>query len=107
MNRLGPSGATKRLDFQAINAAILRSPETVLRELYPKGRREGRNFRMGSINGEEGSSLAVCLSGPKAGVWSDFATGDRGGDIIRLLAVSEGCKQSVAARKLADMLGVE
>lgn len=90
----------KRYNFQAINAAILRSPETVLGREFPNGRRHGNEFCMGSINGEEGLSLKVCLSGSKAGVWKDFATGQKGGDIISLLAASLDCSQSEAACKL-------
>lgn len=92
-------------DFRRINDAIRPSMETILRQLFPNGRRLGQDFVVGSLNGEEGSSLRVCLSGQKAGVWADFATGDKGADIINLIAAAEGCSQSEAARKLAKMAG--
>jgi hypothetical protein len=54
-------------------------------ELLPNGRREGNEWRVGSIHGEPGRSMAVHLTGPKAGVWCDFATGESG-DALDLVA---------------------
>jgi hypothetical protein len=54
-----------------------RAPE-LARELLPRGRREGQEWRVGSVAGETGKSMSVHLSGPRAGVWSDFASGDAG-----------------------------
>jgi len=42
----------------------------------------------------------VRLAGPRAGAWADFATGDKGGDIVSLLAYLQGVSQSEAARRL-------
>lgn len=39
------------------------------------------------------------------GHWADFATGDRGGDVISLAAYLFNLSQSDAAKRLADMLG--
>ena len=39
------------------------------------------------------------------GRWADFATGDRGGDLISLLAYLRGVSQTEAARLLARELG--
>ena len=41
------------------------------------------------------------------GRWADFATGDRGGDPISLVAYIENVSQREAALRLARMLGVE
>jgi twinkle protein len=51
--------------------------EEVCRRLFPAGRREGGEYVVGSLAGEEGHSLKINLTG-KLGVWRDFA-GDRGG----------------------------
>jgi hypothetical protein len=40
------------------------------------------------------------------GRWADFATGDKGSDAISLAAYLFGLKQSEAARRIADMLGI-
>jgi hypothetical protein len=42
----------------------------------------------------------------RTGKWSDFATGDKGGDVVSLAAYLLGTGQAEAARALADMLGV-
>jgi hypothetical protein len=54
-------------------------------ELFPRGRKDGPEWRVGSLAGEAGQSLAVRLTGAKAGVWQDFASGE-GGDALDLAA---------------------
>jgi uncharacterized protein (DUF927 family) len=39
------------------------------------------------------------------GAWGDFASGDKGGDLVSLTAYILDCKQSAAAAKLAEFLG--
>ncbi|GEM_PF-5869452 len=40
------------------------------------------------------------------GAWSDFATGDKGGDLVSLVAFVLGCRQIEAAERLADHYGI-
>lgn len=54
-------------------------------ELLPHGRREGHEWRCGSLAGEAGGSLGVHLAGGKAGIWCDFSTGECG-DALDLVA---------------------
>jgi hypothetical protein len=42
----------------------------------------------------------------RTGRWADFATGDRGGDVVSLAAFLAGISQADAARHLARMLGI-
>jgi Toprim domain len=58
---------------------------SLARELLPAGRRDGQEWRCGSLAGERGGSLGVRLTGQKAGVWQDFATGETG-DALDLVA---------------------
>ena len=92
-----------RLDFDAVNSAALGSLESLLCEWFPAGKKDGHEFRIGSINGEAGSSLSVNLN---SGVWCDFAGDAKGSDPISLLAAIRGCKQGEAARELAERLSV-
>jgi hypothetical protein len=55
----------------------VRVPELVL-ELLPNGCRVGAEWRVGSVAGERGQSLAVRLSGARAGVWADFGGSEKG-----------------------------
>jgi hypothetical protein len=43
----------------------------------------------------------------RTGKWADFATGDRGGDVVSLAAYLHGLRQGEAARKLSAMLGLD
>lgn len=63
-----------------------RTPSLVA-ELLPRGRKEANEWRVGSVAGEPGRSMAVHLSGHRAGVWCDFGgrPEDRG-DALDLVA---------------------
>lgn len=60
-----------------------------LHYLLPGGVFRGGKFHIGDVHGNKGDSLIVELSGAKAGMWHDFATGD-GGDIIDLWGIVHG-----------------
>ena len=57
--------------------------------LLPNGQRDGPEWRVGSVRGEAGKSLGVHLTGTKAGVWSDFASGECG-DLLDLIQACQG-----------------
>ena len=83
LNNYTPS-PTSDSHIQAVRDACFARPETVLMHLFPAGRREGSEFVVGSLNGEPGKSLSVCLAPSKVGIWKDFATGESGHDLIAL-----------------------
>ncbi|MCG4260278.1 toprim domain-containing protein [Acetobacter senegalensis] len=59
--------------------------QALVAELLPAGRRDGHEWRCGSLAGERGQSLAVHIGGARAGVWCDFAGGQKG-DALDLVA---------------------
>jgi len=61
--------------------------DQLVAELLPAGRREGHEWRCGSVAGEPGDSLGVHLYGDKAGVWADFSTDQRGDALDLVVAV--------------------
>lgn len=73
--------------------------------LLPNGKRQAGEWKCGSLDGEEGRSLSVRLSGAKAGVWADFASGDKG-DLIDLWAKARGLSVSQAMAEAKDYLGI-
>lgn len=89
--------------MQLIRDKLLQHVERLARELLPSGQKRGREWVCGSIHGEAGGSLSLCLAGAKAGVWSDFATGD-GGDLIALIARKFNLRPIDAMRWAADWL---
>ena len=100
---MGPSQG--RLDFQQVSRASLRYlPLLVLRWL-PEGRREGHEWvaRNPTRSDRHLGSFKINL---RTGHWADFATGDKGGDVISLAAYLHGLSQSGAAGKISEMLGL-
>lgn len=88
-----------------ISELLARDAERVCRELLPAGKRKGSEWAAGSTSGDAGESLQVRLDGDKAGVWSDFATGEAG-DLIDLWAAVRGCDLGTAIREAKSWLGV-
>lgn len=74
--------------------------------LLPGGRKRGHEYRCGSVEGGAGDSLGVHLTGQKAGVWADFATGEKG-DLFELVQRARGCSFVEALDIARDYLGVE
>ncbi len=95
----------QRLDFDAINRASLASLPALLRRWLPDGHLVGREFtaRNPTRVDRRAGSFRVNVN---TGKWADFATGDKGGDVVSLAAYLSGTGQAEAARALADMLGV-
>jgi hypothetical protein len=92
-------------DFAAVNAAALRRLPEILERWLPDGRRHGQEWmaRNPTRPDRRPGSFLINLN---TGRWADFATGDRGGDLISLAAYLFALSQSEAARRLAKMLGV-
>lgn len=89
-----------------IAALLAREVETVAAMLLPNGKREGREWRAGDVHGAAGQSLGVHLGGSKAGVWSDFSTG-QAGDLLDLWAACRGIPLGEAIAQARDYLGLE
>jgi twinkle protein len=77
----------------------------IVAHLLPGGKRQSGEWKCGSLKGEAGNSLSVRLTGVKAGVWSDFATGEKG-DILDLWAAVRGQSISQAMAEAKQYLGV-
>lgn len=77
----------------------------VCRLLLPNGKRDGKEWRVGSVNGEAGASMGVCLTGEKAGIWCDFASGESG-DLLDLWCLTHSCDMRAALTEAKEYLGV-
>ena len=94
-------------DFSVVGRVALDNIDTLLSEWFPNGVRQGREFCIGSAAGEAGQSLRICLTGEKAGVWSDFsADGEAGSDLISLYAHIHGLRAGKACAALAERFGI-
>lgn len=88
-----------------ISALLARDAETVAKILLPNGKRVGNEWKCGSVSGEQGQSLSLRLNGDRAGLWSDFATGE-GGDLIDLWRETNGMTVPAAIKAAKDYLGI-
>jgi|ERR1035437_728569 hypothetical protein len=96
----------RRIAFKRIADAALQHADTIVRRWLPDGRREGSEWvsTNPTRNDHRRGSFKVNL---RTGAWSDFATGDRGGDLISLASYLHRISQVEAAKRVAEMLGVD
>jgi hypothetical protein len=95
----------QRLDFRAIKLAALPHLPSLIQAWLPDGKRKGGEWV--ALNPHRADrrpgSFSVSL---RTGKWADFASGDKGGDVISLAAFVFGTSQVEAAHALAAALGV-
>lgn len=87
------------IDYQSLAKDLLNKSGTLVPWLLPGGKLQGREWVCSNLRGGEGDSLKVNLD---TGLWSDFATEDKGGDLISLYAAVKGLSQRDAALELTD-----
>ncbi len=58
------------MDVAEISRLLADRAESVAKMLLPGGVVRGRELEAGSVSGEAGKSLKVCLSGDKQGIWA-------------------------------------
>jgi hypothetical protein len=94
------------IDFAEINRAALAAFPAVLARVLPAGKRVGAEIV--ALNPRRADRhLGSFKINRYNGRWADFATGDKGGDPISLVAYIADVPQAEAARLLARMLGIE
>lgn len=74
------------------------------RDWLPEGRHSGAYWHCADTGGGQGRSLAVRLSGARAGRWIDYAEGTHG-DLIDIIAEQRGIGLSDAMRDAREWLG--
>lgn len=92
-----------RIDFVTIRTVALRNAIAVCNRILPGGSVVGNEYVVRNPKREDrkAGSFKVNL---RSGRWSDFATGERGGDLIALVAWRYDISQSKAAKSLAVLL---
>lgn len=80
-------------DASDLARRLAKNAEAVCRHYLPEGRRQGRYWLIGDVEGSPGRSLFVRLTGPNAGKgaagkWTDAATGEHG-DLLDLIAANQ------------------
>ena len=95
----------RAIDFAEVNTAALAVLPTLACRWAPQGVRRGVEWVALNPRRQDRrlGSFSINL---RTGRWADFATGEKGGDVVSLAAYLSGVGQVEAARALANMLGV-
>lgn len=78
------------MNAKEVSEMLAKDAANVAAYLLRGGKKHGSEWKAGSVSGEAGNSLSVRLTGAKAGVWSDFASGQKG-DLLDLFMAVHGC----------------
>jgi twinkle protein len=96
------------LTAKDISERLARDVDRVVRYLLPAGKMDGGNWCVGSTAGDAGKSMRIQVSGSKAGLWCDFASGGEQarGDLIDLWAAVKGITLGAAIKEAKQWLGI-
>ncbi|MDD2728188.1 VapE domain-containing protein [Malikia sp.] len=92
------------INFNALADALLSRSETIVPAWLPGGRRSSHEWVCGGMHGGKGTSCSVNL---RTGCWADFASDEKGGDLVSLYAAIHGLDQGRAAVAVARDEGLE
>ncbi len=95
----------QQVNFRDVNQLAMSYLPSLLSKWLPDGKILGHEFTAlnPKRNDHKAGSFKVNLV---TGRWADFATGERGGDIISLAAYLADLSQSDAAKAILRMVGV-
>ncbi len=96
---------TAHIDFDQVRTLAQRNALAICRRVLPGGRVVSGEYEVRNPKRPDRSpgSFRVNL---RTGRWADFATSDRGGDLIALVAWRFDVTQLEAARRLSDLLSL-
>ena len=92
------------INFTALADALLRDADNLVPRWLPGGERRGHEYVCGSLAGGKGSSCSINLV---SGKWADFASDEKGNDLLSLYAAIHGLSQGKAAAEVAREEGLE
>jgi hypothetical protein len=94
------------MTFSKINSIALAVLPALLRRWLPDGKVHGQEYKACNPKRDDrkAGSFSINL---RTGRWADFATGDKGGDVISLAAYLFNIRQTEAKKQIAEMLGVK
>ena len=96
--------STPARDFQGTAGAALSNVDAVLSRWLPGGKYTGTEYQ--ALNPTRADRRPGSFSiNTTTGTWADFATDDKGGDLVALVAYLDGCTQGEAETRLAEFIG--
>jgi hypothetical protein len=99
-----PDACKGKVDFAFIRNLAFRQCTTLVMAWLPDGRREGDEWVALNPTRPDGAKGSFKIN-LRTSEWADFATCDKGGDLIALRAYLDGSSQADAAKAIAAELG--
>jgi hypothetical protein len=93
------------IDFDAINRAASADGRSLVERLVPGGKFRSLEYRPLNPRRNDHNPGSFSIN-YRTGHWADFATGDKGGDFVSLVAYIRGIEQGEAATELARMINL-
>lgn len=76
-----------RTDVDEVKRRLGDRIDDLVLHLFPEAKRSPRDYRIGSLDGEKGTSLSISRRSDSAGLWKDHnASGSGEGDILELIS---------------------
>jgi twinkle protein len=97
------------IDAHELAGRLARDALSVCKHLLPAGKLEGREWKVGGLDGHPGNSLKVVVQGDKAGVWADFGDGrkEAAGDLLDLWKATQNISLAEAMRRACEYLRID
>jgi hypothetical protein len=94
-----------KAEFEEVNRRALAGLPHILHRWLPDGKRRGAEYVVKNPKRADtrAGSFSINL---RTGRWADFATGDKGGDVVSLAAYLFNLRQGEACDRVAEMVGV-
>jgi twinkle protein len=89
-----------------IKQIVQSNPLRIAMELYPNGKEKSGSWIIGDVNGTEGTSFTIPLSGQYAGSYKDWADPNEKGDLIGLWMKRKGIDFKTALIEIGSLYGV-
>ena len=94
-------------DFVEVIKAVQGQIETIVRELFPEGKKKGSNWCVGNASGEKGQSFQISLNSANAGCFIDRADPSIKGNAIALVALRKNLNYQAAGEWLAKYCNIQ
>lgn len=89
------------IDFKDLARVAFMHARRLVADICPGGDMMGREYTCAGVSGGKGTSFRYNVDN---GLWADFATDQKGNDLIALMAASYGCSQLEAAKRIAEII---
>jgi hypothetical protein len=93
------------INYELLRELMRNRTEELCRHFFPNGRKEGQEWKLADVSGAPGNSLGIQLTGPKAGLFHDRATG-QSGDLLKLICLSRNCGLPQAVGQIERAFGI-